>query len=485
MTLPSVRPALGTQVRSGLLWSSLNNIVLRLGSLALGIVLARLLTPQEFGAYAVALSVQAVLMTLADFGLSADLVRSPDFARRAPTVATLGLVTGGILTAAMALTAAPIAGLLGSPESTPVLLVLSVTMMLGSAGVVPFASLLRRFDQRRLFVIAVADFVVSTSVTVVLLLAGWGVVSLAIARVVAQTVTLILQFTLSGERPRFGLDRSLAASVLRFGLPVAGANLLSWAVLGVDKLVVAAMVDPIALGFYVLAFNVSTWPMTAAGQVLRSVALPAFARTSGAARSHALASAFALTWAVSLPLGGLLAVLASPLVSALYGDRWAPAATALAALGLLGAVRVVFELFVAYLLVEGASGRVLVVQGVWLAALVVALIPAIAIWGFVGAAWAHVAVALVVVAPAYLIALRKVGFDPRSLVRGVWPPLVAAIPAGVAAYGFSHLMTNPWAALACGGTAGALVYAGGLRRWAQRRITELTAPALAGEERMS
>ena len=89
-------PAAGLtqQIRRGLAWSSLNNLVLRAGSFLVGIVLARLLTPEQFGVYAIALTVQAVLMTLADLGLSADLVRSDDPERRAPSVGLLGLVSG-------------------------------------------------------------------------------------------------------------------------------------------------------------------------------------------------------------------------------------------------------------------------------------------------------------------------------------------------------------------------------------------------------
>ena len=76
----SPRDGLGGAVRRGLVWSSINSALLRLGSLLLGIVLARLLAPDEFGIYAIALTVQSVLITLADLGMSVDLVRS-DVAR--------------------------------------------------------------------------------------------------------------------------------------------------------------------------------------------------------------------------------------------------------------------------------------------------------------------------------------------------------------------------------------------------------------------
>ena len=96
---------LTSRVRSGVIWSTATMFVLRVSGMALGIVLAWLLTPAEFGVYAIALTVQGVLMALADFGLSADLIRSNDPDKRAPTVATLGLVTGGGMALVMVLTA--------------------------------------------------------------------------------------------------------------------------------------------------------------------------------------------------------------------------------------------------------------------------------------------------------------------------------------------------------------------------------------------
>lgn len=474
--MSAAAPVRTARIGRALGWSALNTVALRLGSLALGIVLARLLTPEQFGVYAVALSVQAVLMTLADLGLSADLVRSDDLARRAPTVASLGLVTGAILASGMAATADPIARLLGSPDSTAVLALLAVTLLLAGAGVVPYAVLQRRFDQRRLFFVGLADFVLSTVVTLALIAAGCGVLSLAVGRVVAASAALALQFAFAGVRPRYGFDRELVPAVLRFGVPVAVANLLSWAVLGSDKIVVALLADPVALGFYVLAFNISTWPMTAVGQVVRSIALPAFARIRRGAAESALAPVVALTWAAAVPLGVLLACLAAPLVRFVYGEAWLPAAPALAALGLLGALRVLFDLFASALLAAGAAAPVARVQLAWLVGLLLLLVPATAAWGFLGAAWAHVGTAVGIVLPGYLLAFRGRGYRIRPLLAVLWPPLLAGVPAAGLAVAAGVIWADlPWLALLAGTIAALGAYLLLIGPWARRRLAALRA----------
>ena len=62
-------PSLGGRVRTGLAWSTANQLVLRLATLVLGIVLARLLVPADFGVFAIGLLVQSILVNLTDLGL--------------------------------------------------------------------------------------------------------------------------------------------------------------------------------------------------------------------------------------------------------------------------------------------------------------------------------------------------------------------------------------------------------------------------------
>jgi PST family polysaccharide transporter len=117
----------------------------------------------------------------------------------------------------------------------------------------------------------------------------------------------------------------------------------------------------------------------------------------------------------------LLAALAQPLVALLYGARWSPAATVLGALGLFGALRVVLDLMATYLMARGAARSVLYVQIVWFLALIPAVVLATHWKGIAGAGWSHVAVAALVVLPAYAVALARAGTPVRTVVRAMRP----------------------------------------------------------------
>lgn len=467
---PAVTPPdLARKVRRGLAWSGLGSLALRAGNLLTGIVLARLLAPEDFGVFAVALTVQAVLVTLADLGMSADLVRSDDPGRRAPTVATLSLAASTVLAASMALAAGPTATLLGSPAASGPIVVLAASLLLSGAGVVPYAHLQREFAQSKLFAIDATNFVVGTSVTILLVLLGMGPMALAVSRLVGQALTLVLQFRLARIRPRFGLDRAVVGGALRFGLPLALANMLSWALLNVDNVVVARSAGEVALGFYVLAFNVSSWPTSAISQAVRSVTLAAFSRTQQDG-SAALARATALSTAAAVPVGALLAVLALPTVVLLYGDRWQPSALALAGLGAFGALRVVLDVFANWLVARGSSRPVLLVQVVWLVTLTPAVVVGTRWGGIAGAGWAHLVVGLLVVLPAYLVSMRGQGADVRAVLRSVAPPVVAMVPAALLAHLAAHAVHSPVLSLLAGGTVGVGVYALLIARWLLPRI---------------
>ncbi|MGA9858823.1 MAG: oligosaccharide flippase family protein [Solirubrobacteraceae bacterium] len=449
----------GGSVRRALAWSFANNLVMRFASLALGIVLARLLVPSAFGVFAIGLTVQSLLGTLTDLGLSTDLVRTKDPASRAPTVATLSVTIGTLLAAAMMLTAEPVAAAFNEPQAAGVIRVMAATCIVMGAAVVPYAKLLREFKQGKLFACAIVDFVVNTSVTVSLVLLGMGPMSLALGRLAALLVSTVVEFWLAGVRPRFGFDRKIARSAMAFGVPITGANLLSLALLNVDNVVVARAAGAAPLGLYVLAFNVSTWPMNAIGQAVRSVTLPGFSRASSdAEQRRAFLMALKLTWLVALPVGVLLAAVARPLVLFMYGEHWAGAAPALAALGVFGGLRVAFDLIATYLMARGAARPVFYVQALWFLGLIPPMIVATHWKGIAGAGWSHLVVGALVILPAYAVALRRLHIPLRSILSVVWLPIVAAVPMWWLGQAAADEAKEPILGLLMGGTVAVLVY---------------------------
>jgi len=460
--------SLRKQATSGAAWSGVSTIVLRLGSLMVGIVLARLLTPEQFGVFAVALTVQSILMTVADLGLSSDLVRAEDPDRIAPTIASLGLLSGSLTALVTIASSGWLASTMGAAEAAPAIATLAVTLFLAGVSVVPYAYMLRRFQQRELFWVGVVDFIVYTAVTLTLVALGFGVMGLALGRVAAQMVASTLQFVFARMRPRYGIARDQIRPILAYSLPIACANLLAWALLNVDNVVLARLAGATALGYYVLAFNVSSWPMTALSQVVRSISLPYFSRVDDPAVGVERVSS--LGWALALPASGMIAVLSAPIISVLYGENWLPAAPALAVLGVYGAVRVIFDVATGYLYARGRSRPVLWIQLGWLVSMVIGMVAVVPVWGILGAAAVHVVTGVGLILPAYLGVLSRSGVPIKRFLYAHLPPTLATVPAVIAAWGATFVGGGAATALLLGGLVGVLVYAAAVWPWLRRRL---------------
>ncbi len=196
------------------------------------------------------------------------------------------------------------------------------------------------------------------------------------------------------------------------------------------------MLGAVALGLYVLAFNLSSWPTSIFSQPLRGVAPPVFARLQHdpPAMRAAMLSLMGVVSAAVLPVVAVMAGAAVPLVTFVYGTEWAPAAAALTWLAGFAAFRIIFELIYDYLVVLGISGAIFKVQIVWLLVLIPALLAGATWGGLAGLAAAPVAVAALVVLPIYLKMLTARGFKVKDFVAKVWLSVAVAVPVAGGSY---------------------------------------------------
>lgn len=431
---PGSPGSLGRKVRSAARWSLINTVVMRLGNFAMGIVLARFaLGPAEWGVYGIAQTVLLVLLSANELGVSLAIIRWEGDPRRfAPTVLTLATANSVLLYAALFVSAPTVAALLDSPDATGVLRVMCVCLVIDAVAHVPAGVLTREFAQGRRMVIDAVNFVLSTTVTLVLAFAGWGAMSFACGAVAGNLAALIGFALAVPGLLKFGWDAQQARALLKFGLPLAGASLLALAVVNVDTLVVGSTLGGVWLGFYVLAFNMSGWPVRIISEAARRVSFAGFSRLADS--PQALAQGFSRALGVlvtgTVPLCVLLGGLAAPVVQLVYGSKWLPAAEALPWLMALGLIRIGCELAYDCLVAVGQRRSLILVQGLWAVALVPVLIVGARLDGIVGVAQGHVLVGAGLVVPVFLYALSRAGISLAQVARAcAWPFFGGAVMA--------------------------------------------------------
>lgn len=445
-------------------WSFLNTALSRFGTLLVGVLLARMLGPDEFGTFAVAMVALLAVLSFNELGVSLAVVRW----ERAPetvlgTVNVISVAGSVLLFGAMYATAAPVARLLGAPDAAGIIQLMSVSVVFSGVVAGPAALLQRQFRQRRRLMIDQVVTWTGTALALALALGGSGAWSLAWGRVVATLVGVAL-FAHATRPYRWQPDQALVRPLLRFGLPLAGASIVVFAVAYVEQVAVGATLGPTALAYFVLAFNLASWPLNMFSQPLRSVAPAVFARLQG--EPDRLGGAFTLLLQVvaivSLPVCLVGAAAADDVVRFVYGEAWAPAADVFAVLVLVAALRIFFELSYDLLVVLRRTGPLLTVQLLWLAVLAPAVVVAARERGVVGVAVAELVVVVVVVLPLYLAMLHHAGLRVAPLGTAVLQPLlVAAVAAAATTFLIgrmsSSLLASTAAGLVCVASIGALV----------------------------
>lgn len=435
--------ALGGLASRALSWSFINTAVSRFGTLAIGIVLARVLGPQAFGTFAVATVALIAVLSFNELGVSLAIVRWPgDPKEIAATVTTISVVSSLALTIAAYVAAPTFATAMGDPAATDVVRLMMLCILVNGLVATPAALLQRQFRQGKRMIVDQVNVWVGAILSVSLALGGMGAMSLAIGRVVGTVLAAVLFIIYSPLPLRFGFDRTKVRQLLKFGLPLAGSSIIVFAVGYADQLTAGAMLGATALGYYVLAFNLASWPVSMFSQPLRSVAPAAFSRLQHdrTAMTRSLRSIIGLLASVSVPICLLLAGAADPIIEFVYGEVWAPAAPVLTWLAILAAFRIFFELAYDYLVVLGRSATIFTVQVVWLVVLIPGLILGAALWGLPGLAAVQVVIAALIVVPFYLWEFHKSGLAVSAVGRRARLPLVVGVLVGLIAAVLSKLI---------------------------------------------
>ena len=461
-TTASGGETVGGKVGRGALWSLLNTVVLRLGTVVSGIVLARLLSPADYGVFAVALVAMTLLQAFNELGVSLAVIRwQRDVREFAPTVMTISIGTSGLLYVGTYLLAPAFCGAMGSPDAVAVLRVLCLAVVLDGIATVPAAILNREFLQRRRFVSDLAAFVVGTTITIVLAATGAGAMSFAIGRLAGNLASVACYLSLTPVKVWPGWDRRLARELLGFGLPLAGSSLLVLSITNVDQIVVGVISDDATLGFYLVAFNVSSWPMTVFSEAARRVSLAGFSQLvdDPPRLQAALTRGLGLLMAMAVPAAVMLGAYAEPLLVIVYGDKWAPAAVALQLLAAVGLLRVL--VFVCYdlLVTFGGSSKLLGIHATWLVVLLPALIVGTRMDGIRGAALAHVVVGVVLVVPMFLYMMRGHGLRLGPTLAACTRPAIGGALILASSFVVFATVDGALARLLVGSLVAGLVYA--------------------------
>jgi len=421
-------------------WSTLE-ILARYGvQFLVMVVLARLLTPDDFGLIAMLLVFTSIGTLLVDSGFGAALIQRQQTTPDDETTVFIFTMAIGVVTAAvLALSAPAIARFFNQPRLIDLTRVMAVVLPLGAFAAVPDALLTMKLNFKARARAEVVASLCSGAVAVVLALQDLGVWSLAWQSIVSIGVRGILLWVYSGWRPRGRYRGESFCGLFGFGGYMLLSGLLNAVAVRLQSLMIGKLFDSSALGYYTLAQSTQSAPSTFMGQVLNRVGLPVFstiAHDQGKLIA-ALRSSLRMAMFLFVPCMVGIAVVAQPLIDMLYGTRWITAAPILSVLALGAALWPVHVLNLAAINAQGRSDLFLRLEVVKQVASIV-LVLIFAHWGPLAIAWSVLLSGLFAAGLNTYYSERLLGYGWFAQLADQWPTLALSTTAAVLGWAVMH-----------------------------------------------
>ena len=336
-----VTEPIGGRVLSAASWSTLTEIVSKSVTPVTFVVLARYLTPVDFGIVAAAVIVISLSQVVSEAGLPKAVVQRDTLDERVLSgVFWSNLVLGAVLYVVIFLVADGGAALFGDTRIAAVLRVQSLQLLLVAPAAVFRARFERNLEFKPLFVSRTATTILPSLIAIPAVLWGAGYWALTIGALVGSLAQLILLAIMSDWQPRFEFDLEGLRPLAPFAFWVTAESLLYWAFTWGDSFVVGTLLDPYSLGLYRSASMLVITLFAALISPLQPVLFSAFSRLQ--ADRIKLMDAFErsamLVGMVSLPAGVGLFLVGDTAAAAFLPSEWEGIGRALGILGLMHGV---------------------------------------------------------------------------------------------------------------------------------------------------
>jgi PST family polysaccharide transporter len=429
---------------TGVVWTGSVKWIAQALTWASTFVVARLLTPADYGIVAMAALYMGLVQLLSEFGVGSAIVTlrklAPEQVAQINTLAVMLGATGFVISC---LAAYPLSLFFNSPQLPWVIVAMSTAFVITSFRVVPWALLQRDLRFKRLAAFEGAQALVLAAASVVFALAGFRYWTLVLANVIGALIST--SFVLYHHRHSFARPRRESlGEVLGFSrnILISRTSFYWWS--NADNLMVGRLLGQAALGAYNLGYTLAMTPLEkTSGLILRVT--PAIFSSVQNDRDGLRRYWLGITEAIALvtfPLTWGLALVAPDFVPLALGDRWRAMIVPTQVLLVYAAFRSLFPIAVQLLIATRKSKSDAKNSLQTAVAMPVAFLIGGYFWGITG-----VAVAWVVVHPYFgsrLVrwALKRVDLPPQRWWQALWPALSSALIMAVAVLGAGFVLPD-------------------------------------------
>lgn len=311
---------------SALKWTSALQIASQAFNFTIGIILARLLTPEDFGLVAMVLVFVALAQVFSDFGLSSAIIQKEDepTPRDYSTAASFSLLLGIITALTLYLFSNNLAEFYQQDKVIQIAEVLSLVFISNSLTSVPKAKLSREINHKLISIAELVSSVIAIISAIILAAMDFGYWSLVAQQLILSCLRLFMIYWFSGLSPKFSFYLSNFKPLFSFSVYVFCTQCLRQTAVQADKLVVGKFLDSASLGLYTKAYQLMLFPINNISRVLANVMFPVMSKMQNDRKkvsSIYLKVVRSISF-ITFPLMLGLMIVAEEFVVLVYGEAW-------------------------------------------------------------------------------------------------------------------------------------------------------------------
>ena len=392
-------------------------------------VIARILTPEEIGVFAIAAVFSTLASMFRDFGVAEYLIQERELNNdKIAAALALNIAVSWAMAAAMFFGAPAVAWFYGYPSLQAVMHVQAIGFLLVPFGAVTMAWFRRELDMRPVMICNVAGNITAFVSSVAMALAGWGTMALAWSTVAAIAVTVALSVCFRPPSfPRWPNLRGMA-EVFHFSKFVSLMYIVSQVAKGLPEMIIGRALGAVEVAMYSRGNGLVEMFNRLVMRSVFTVCMPYLAksdREEGAIAPAYVRSVSYLT-AVGWPFVAFLGIAAYSAIQIVYGSQWDAAVPVAQVLCVACAFELVHCLSREALLTRGLAKEANNLQAVLTVLLASGLLAGVP-FGIVGAAWGGTAYAALGMGVSQWFLARHIGLGTAQMVKGCLPSLALTV----------------------------------------------------------
>ena len=320
--------SLKSQATHGMLWSALDKFAVQGGQFIIGIILARLLMPEDFGLIGMLSIFIAISQTFIASGMGSGLIQKKnrsnvDFS----TVFVFNLVVSVSFYGILFTTAPLIARFYETPQLVLLTRVLAINIIINSLAIVQRSKLIINIDFKTIAKVNVVSVLSGGLVAVYFAYTGWGVWALVIQNLVRALVSVVMFWILSHWKPSLIFSKESFKTLFGFGSKLLVSGLYATGLNEIYNISIGKVYSASELGYYTRSKQFAEVSAGTVTSIIQQVTYPILASIQD--NKERLVSVYSrlikMTAFLVFPAMTLLALLAHPFIMLLLTDKWAPA----------------------------------------------------------------------------------------------------------------------------------------------------------------